>query len=93
MAMLTLNRFLLHIRATQSSSRCSEDHPEEFTMADLPSSDPFDKSAKHRTLSSGFGSRPVVYYDNCGHPLEIDVKEERLSDRGESGVWEIIVEP
>lgn len=93
MAMLTLNRFLLHIRATQSSYPNSDDHPEEITMADLHSPDPFDKSTKHRTLSSTFSSRPVLYYDNYGHPLEIDIKEERLSDRGESGVWEIIIEP
>lgn len=93
MAMLTLNRFLLHIRAAQSPHPDSEDHLDEITMTDLHSPDPFDKSTKHRTLSSTFGSRSVLYYDNYGHPLEIDVKEERLSDRGGSGVWEIIIEP
>lgn len=94
--MLTLNRFLLHIRATESSYSITLDHPEDITMPDLHSPDPLDKTAKHRRAlpsTSSSSARPVLYYDNYGHPLEIDVKQESLSDGGGRGIWEIIIEP
>lgn len=92
MAMLTLNRFLLHIRATESSySADSQDHVEDIMMADLSSPNPsFDIPKRHGTFSSTSTSKDVLYYDNHGYPLEIDVKQESLSD---GGVWEIVVEP